>query len=115
MAVPGVFRAATSTLEVAAGAIIFEEGDLGDEMYGVVSGSVELRRSDGKVFTVGPDDTFGEMALIDASPRSTSAVAITDTVLAAIDKKRFVFLVQETPMFALQVMGSMARRLRAAG
>jgi CRP-like cAMP-binding protein len=98
---------------VAAGDVIFEEGQPGQEMYGVISGAVELRRSDGTVFRVGPDGTFGEMALIDGSPRSTSAVAAEDTVLAVIDQKKFIFLVQETPMFALQVMSSLAERLRS--
>ena len=52
------------------------------------------------------------MAIIDSSPRSATAVATADTVLAVIDKHRFLFLVQETPMFALQVMSSMAERFR---
>jgi CRP-like cAMP-binding protein len=52
------------------------------------------------------------MALVDSSPRSATAVATTDTVLAVIDRHRFLFLVQETPMFALQVMSAMADRVR---
>jgi CRP-like cAMP-binding protein len=39
---------------------------------------------------------------------------VADTNLAVIDKRKFLFLVQETPMFALQVMSSIAKRLRAA-
>jgi CRP-like cAMP-binding protein len=39
---------------------------------------------------------------------------VADTKLAVIDRSKFLFLVQETPMFALQVMSSIARRLRAA-
>jgi CRP-like cAMP-binding protein len=54
------------------------------------------------------------MAIIDSSPRSGTAVAVVDTKLAMIDRSKFLFLVQETPMFALQVMSSMAKRLRAA-
>jgi CRP/FNR family cyclic AMP-dependent transcriptional regulator len=54
------------------------------------------------------------MAIVDGSPRSATAVAVTDTKLAVIDRHRFLFLVQETPMFALQVMSSLAERLRAA-
>ena len=65
------------------------------------------------VRTLGPDDVFGELALIDSVPRSASAVATVDTRLAVIDEHRFLFLVQETPMFALQVMSAMADRLRS--
>ena len=77
-------------------------------MFGVVEGKVELRLADGRTFTVGPDETFGEMALVDASARSATATAVEDSTLAVIDKHRFLFLVGETPTFALQVMASLA-------
>jgi CRP-like cAMP-binding protein len=110
--VPGVFRNATSTKQVPAGATVFEMGDAGDEMYGIVSGAVELRMPNGVVGRLGADDVFGEMAIVDDSPRMATAVATADTELAVIDHRRFLFLVQETPMFALQVMSTMAERLR---
>jgi CRP-like cAMP-binding protein len=109
----GVFKAATDTRDVPAGSVIFEAGSVGEEMYGVVEGKVELRLSDGRAVAVGPDETFGEMALVDASARSATAVAVENSKLAVIDKRRFLFLVHETPTFALQVMSTMAERLRA--
>jgi CRP-like cAMP-binding protein len=109
----GVFKAATDTRDIPAGSVIFEAGSVGEEMYGVVEGQVELRLPDGRAVTVGPDETFGEMALVDASARSATAVAVEDSTLAVIDKRRFLFLVHETPTFALQVMSAMAERLRA--
>ena len=113
MKVPGVFHNAKSVKDVPAGSVIFEEGTSGAEMFGILEGEVELRLPNGMVRTLGPDDSFGEMAIIDGSPRSGTAVAVTDTKLAVLDRQRFLFLVQETPMFALQVMSSMADRLRA--
>jgi CRP-like cAMP-binding protein len=110
----GVFKAAKETREVPAGTVIFEAGSVGDEMYGVVSGKVELRTPDGRVFTLWPDESFGEMGVVDSSPRSATAIAAEDTSLAVIDKRRFLFLVGETPTFALQVMANMAERLRGA-
>jgi CRP/FNR family transcriptional regulator, cyclic AMP receptor protein len=112
MKVLGVFKSARETREVPAGTVIFEAGSSGDEMFGVVAGKVELRMPDGRAFTLGPDESFGEMALVDQSPRSGAAVAVEDTTLAVIDRRRFLFLVHETPTFALQVMSSMAERLR---
>jgi CRP/FNR family transcriptional regulator, cyclic AMP receptor protein len=109
----GVFKAATETRNAAAGTVIFETGSTGEEMFGVIQGKVELRLPNGQTFEIGPDETFGEMALVDRSPRSAAAVAVDDTTLAVIDKRRFLFLVQETPTFALQVMSSLAERLRA--
>jgi CRP/FNR family transcriptional regulator, cyclic AMP receptor protein len=114
MRVLGIFKAAKETRELPAGTVIFEEGATGGEMFGVVAGKVELRMPDGRVFTLGPDESFGEMAVVDQAPRSGTAIAVEDTTLAVIDRRRFLFLVHETPTFALQVMSSLAERLRAA-
>jgi CRP/FNR family cyclic AMP-dependent transcriptional regulator len=111
--VTGLFRNAQRTVNVAAGSEVFHEGDTGEEMYGVVSGEIELRTNDRVIRTLGADDVFGEMAIVDSTPRSATAVATEDSVLAVIDRHRFLFLVQETPMFALQVMSAMAARQRA--
>jgi CRP-like cAMP-binding protein len=114
--IPGVFRSATTVREFPAGAVIFEEGSHGEEMYGVIEGEVEVRTPSGHVHTLGPDETFGEMGIIyTTSTRSATAVAATDVKLSVIDRKTFLFLVHETPMFALQVMASIADRLRAQG
>jgi CRP/FNR family transcriptional regulator, cyclic AMP receptor protein len=112
VAVTGLFRNAQATVTVAAGDTVFAEGDSGDQMYGIIDGQIQLSTSDRVIATLGPDEVFGEMALIDSSPRMATAVATTDTTLAVIDKRRFLFLVHETPMFALQVMSSMADRFR---
>lgn len=110
----GVFKAATDTRKAPAGTVIFEAGTTGEEMFGVIEGKVELRLRDGRTFEIGPDETFGEMAIVDASQRSATATALEDSTLAVIDKRRFLFLIGETPTFALQVMASLAERLRAA-
>ena len=62
--------------------------------------------------TVGPGALIGEMALIDESPRTASAVAKTSCRLAEIDRRRFHFLVQQTPHFATHVMKTLADSLR---
>ena len=113
MKVSGLFTNAKTVRDVPAGTVIFEEGTRGSEMFGIVEGEVEVRLPNGDVRRLGPDDTFGEMAVVDGSPHSGTVVAVTDAKLAVIDRNRFLFLVQETPMFALQVMSSMAERLRA--
>jgi CRP-like cAMP-binding protein len=112
MKVLGLFNNAQSIVSVAAGDVVFQEGDPGNEMYGIVEGEIQLRTGDRVVGNLGVDDVFGEMALIDRSPRSATAVATTDAQLAVIDEHRFLFLVQETPMFALSVMSTMADRFR---
>jgi CRP-like cAMP-binding protein len=98
--------------EYAAGTTIFAEGEPADRMYVVVSGSVALAIGGRQVEVVGPGGLFGEIAVIDREPRSGSATAETDATLVAIEKRRFWFLVQETPYFAEIVMRVMANRLR---
>jgi CRP-like cAMP-binding protein len=96
----------------ASGEVIFAEGSEGDFMYVVRSGDVEIER-DGKVIeTLSAGGIFGEMALIDGSPRSATARAKTDAELAPINEKSFLFLVHETPFFAIAVMRTLAERLR---
>ena len=112
MRVEGVFRDAKETKSVPAGTVIFKEGETGNEMFGIVEGEVELAAPAGIVAKLGPDDIFGEMAIIDHQTRMATATATTDTVLAVIDRQRFLWLVHETPTFALQVMRTMAERLR---
>jgi CRP/FNR family cyclic AMP-dependent transcriptional regulator len=112
MKVLGVFKAANETREIPAGSVIFEAGDVGEEMFGIIEGKIELRLPDGRVLELGPDDCFGEMAVVDKSPRSATAVATETATVAVIDRRRFLFLVGETPTFALQVMGNLAERLR---
>jgi CRP-like cAMP-binding protein len=58
------------------------------------------------------DTIFGEMALIDDEPRSATAVAITDVELVPVSEQQFLFLVSQTPHFALKVMRVLAQRLR---
>ena len=95
-----------------AGTSIFEKGDQGTEMYVVKEGEVDIVIDDFHFETVVPDGIFGELSLIDQETRIASAIARTDCTLQAIDKRQFLFLVQETPLFAIQVMAEMANRLR---
>jgi CRP-like cAMP-binding protein len=94
------------------GETIFRTWDMGAEMYVVLEGQVELTIDDKVLETLGPGEPFGEMALIDQTPRVATAVAKTQCKLAVISEKRFLFMVQTTPHFALQIMKVMADRIR---
>ena len=96
----------------AAGQTVIETGRKGDTMYVVFDGEVEIRTGDNELEVGGPGTIFGEMALIDDEPRSATVVAKTDCQMVPIDRRRFEFMVQETPFFALAVMRIMADRLR---
>jgi CRP-like cAMP-binding protein len=96
----------------AAGDTIFEAGDDGDCVYVLGRGVVAIDVGGREVERLEESGIFGEMALIEAQPRSGRARAVTDCELSAIDARRFWFLVQETPYFARIVMRTMAQRLR---
>jgi CRP/FNR family cyclic AMP-dependent transcriptional regulator len=81
-------------------------------MYVVRSGNVEIERNGEVIETLSGGSIFGEMALIDGSPRSATARAKTACELAPISEKSFLFLVHETPFFAIAVMRTLAERLR---
>lgn len=106
------FKTATNLETFEAGDVIIEEGVAGDILYAVRSGSVEISQEGHVLDVVGAGEIFGEMSLIDMAPRSAKVTAKEQTVVVPVDRKRFLFLVQETPTFALQVMSTMAKRLR---
>ena len=68
MKVKGLFLNAQSTRSVPAGGLVFREGDEGSEMFGIVEGQIQLQTSDRVIATLGPDDVFGEMAIVDRVP-----------------------------------------------
>jgi CRP/FNR family cyclic AMP-dependent transcriptional regulator len=92
--------------------VVFAEGERGDTMYVVLEGSVDLLIRGKTVESLGPGGLLGEMTMIDGSPRVATAIARTDSKLVPIDERRFNFLIQQTPHFALQVMRVLADRLR---
>jgi CRP/FNR family cyclic AMP-dependent transcriptional regulator len=96
-----------------AGETVFREGDDGFVMYVVLDGAVKLSVTGRSVEKVVKGGVFGEMALIDSSPRSATAVAATDCTLVSVTAERFKSLIQETPGFALEIMSIMAMRLRS--
>jgi CRP/FNR family cyclic AMP-dependent transcriptional regulator len=97
---------------VPAGTKIFQAGDSGEHMFAVLDGAVEISINGKIVETVEGGGVFGEMALIEDQPRAASAVVKSDASIVSIDRKRFMFLVQQNPFFALQLMTVMAQRLR---
>ena len=98
--------------------VIFEEGSTGSEMYLIYSGRVLLlvRQNETQqtpLVVLNPGDFFGEMALVDDSPRSATASAIEeDTELIVMDRARFMFMVRQQPEFALSLMHTLCQRLR---
>src|ERR1700747_3933706 len=105
--------------EYGVGDVIFEEGSTGRELYVVLDGEVEIAKVDGAtktvIVTLGKGEFFGEMAVIDGSSRSATAIAASaKTRVMRINHARFVYLVSQQPAFALMVMDALSKRLRGS-
>ena len=81
-------------------------------MYVLMQGSAIVVIGEVTVEHAEPGAILGELALIESLPRSATVTAMTDCQFLPIGAKRFQFLVQQTPHFALHVMKAMADRLR---
>jgi len=95
-----------------AGETLFLRGEEGKHMYLVVEGRIDVKVGGTIVENVGLHGIVGEMALIDKAPRSATAVAVTDSEVAVIDRDVFLALVGDSPAFSLYVMKIMAARIR---
>ena len=101
------------TTSVKAGEVIFREGEKGETMFALMEGEIALKVEDKTLETIQKHDIFGEGALVqDNHLRYTSAIALTDCQLAELNRERFMFLIQETPLFALEVIRSLSSRTR---
>jgi CRP/FNR family transcriptional regulator, cyclic AMP receptor protein len=106
-----IFQKQSEVKVFSTGQIIFEEGQPGDCMYGIVEGEIELSVNGKIVETLQAGDVFGTGALVGIKNRTYTAQAKTDCKLAFLNEQRFLFAVQETPMFALKVMKNYSERL----
>ena len=107
-----IFRNSPDANAVAAGSTICRQDEPGDTMFAVAEGEVEVVRGGRVLETLGPGEVFGEMSLIDKSPRSADVRAKTDCRIVEINERRFSYLVQQTPFFALELMRTLSARLR---
>jgi CRP/FNR family transcriptional regulator, cyclic AMP receptor protein len=106
-----------ATVRYERGKIIMVAGQAGALMYVVLEGTVGIQIRGAVIERVGPGGVFGEMALVDQSPRSANAVAETDCGLLAINRNVFLSLVKSDPTFGIALLGATAERVRntAAG
>ncbi len=105
------FRNVENTKEFKEGSVIFNKGESGDVMYVVLEGEVEIKLENIPVNEIGPDEIFGEMALVSDAPRMATAYAKTDCRLALVDEDVFLTKVCDHPKFALKILRVMADRL----
>jgi CRP/FNR family transcriptional regulator len=105
-------RNAGSNMTFQPGAILFNEGDTLKNVYVVQSGAVEIV-THGKVADVcGPGDVLGFISMVDGGA-STGTARVKETAeLSILDERKFFFMVDEVPNFALYIMRALAHRIR---
>ncbi len=113
----GELAAVIDYKSVSAGEVIFHAGDLGDALYIVKSGEVELFVKDTTgqkiVLTVAEkNDLFGELSMLDSRPRSATSAALTDCELFLLDRDDLLLLFQKQPDAALNMLAAMSGMLR---
>ena len=99
---------------VAEGDVVVEEGTTGSSFFVIAEGDVNVSVGGEQKATLGPGDTFGEMAVIDEDVRSASIVAATDLRLYFLTPWEFRPFVHEQPGVAWKLLQALSRRLRAA-
>jgi serine/threonine protein phosphatase PrpC len=104
---------ATHPRRFPAGAVLFEEGHAGTELYLVISGSVNVVKHGRVIAELGPGSNFGEMALLDEPTRSATAVAGQDAELMVISRESFFALLKGNPTLAVKILWNLTLRLSA--
>lgn len=107
-----LFRHEADLKSLSAGDVLFTEGERSDSMYVLISGEAEIIVRGRVVETAEVGAVLGEMAMIDDTVHSATVVATRECTLFPIGKKRFNFLIQQTPNFALHIMRVISGRLR---
>jgi len=107
-----LFRHQIDLQEIPAGQALFREGERGNFMYILMSGTAEIILHNRVMETAESGTIVGEMAIIDDSTRTATVAAKTDCRFLPIERERFIFLVQQKPEFALHVMKVLTHRLR---
>ncbi len=103
--------------ELKKGQTLFQEGQTGDRLYLVKSGKVKLSHASGdgreSVFMVlGPGDMFGELSLFDPGPRTSTAIAVTDSEILGLGHSDLKPWLQDRPEVAQALLQALAHRLR---
>lgn len=117
---PGAVTALVGQLEPVSfprGHSVIVEGELGDRMYIIIAGKVKIGRTaaDGReslIAVMGPADMFGELALFDPGPRTSTVVALTDVQTITMDRGALRGWIADRPEVAERLLRVLARRLR---
>ena len=109
-------RRQMADVKLSRGEHLFLEGQEGDRLYVVLDGKIKLTRAatDGRenlISVLGPGEMFGELSLFDPRPRTSSASAVTDALLASLKHEALIPLLSERPDVSMHMLRALAQRL----
>ena len=93
---------------------VFAEGEAGDALYLVIDGKVRVHKQDRVIAELGERECFGEMAILDAAPRSATVTATSESNLLKITREDFQEIMSEKPEIAMGIIKVLTRRVRDA-
>lgn len=102
----------TDELTFAPGEAVVREGDLGETLFVVLEGEARVERKGRKVGDVMPGDFFGELAAIDAQPRTASVIAVTPLRVLRLFRRHLLAMLEEEPQVTMKLLDGIVRRLR---
>lgn len=94
-----------------AGEVLLREGEPGYEAFVIVDGEVQVTRGGVEIAVLGPGEFFGELALLDRSPRSATVTTLTPTEAVVLTIQEFDALLEEAPSITRKLLQGLARRL----
>jgi CRP/FNR family cyclic AMP-dependent transcriptional regulator len=101
-------------VKVDAGKQLVTEGDTGTEFFVIIDGNATVTRHGRKVAELGSGNFFGELALLERTPRNATVTADTPMELVVLGQREFAGLIDDVPEFAHKLLAGLARRLREA-
>ncbi len=108
-----IFQRPPSPRTFLAGEVIFRQGESDELVYGIIEGQVEILVNNKVIEIIKAGDIFGQAVMIQPEhTRASTAIAKTDCLIAFLDREHFLFALEETPMFAVEILRSYSNRLR---
>jgi serine/threonine protein phosphatase PrpC len=104
---------ATTPRRFAANTVVFEEGEVGTELYLLIAGTIAVSKGGAEIAQLGPGSVFGEMAMLDDPVRSATTCTVEDSELMVISRKAFFAMLRSHPMLAVKILWNLLLGLSA--
>ena len=103
----------TEDMEVEEGKVLTREGQSGSEFFVIIDGEVSVTKDGQEIRTLGPGDFFGEIALLEDTPRTATVVAKTPLRFFVLTRQSFRSLLAHQPELERKVLAALEERVRA--